>query len=265
MDTVKVRASSIGVFFSCPLRWYITNILKKTLPSTAPAAIGTAVHKSTATYDASRLEDNKARWLTIDDSAEEILQHFADPGEEIDWEGMPLDTAVERAVGVHMRYCGEIAHTHQYTHVENTFDTMSIECEVDTGSIRLDLSGTVDRVFQRDGKFGVADIKTGAAALSQSSGKHKAQLAAYEMLAEENLGILIEESGELIKLQTSSNFKVGVENVSNAREALLGNDDFPGMLMHMARALKSGDFYGNPNSWLCSEKYCPHFSRCIYK
>lgn len=265
MDAFPVRASSIGVFFSCPLRFYVTNIQKNNMPSTAPAAIGTAVHRSTATYDASRLDDNEARWLTIDDSAEEILMHFADPGEEINWEGMPLDTAVERAVGVHMRYCADVAPTHQYTHVENTFDTMPIECDVDGETIRLDLSGTVDRVFQRDSQFGVADLKTGAAALAQNSGKHKAQLAAYEMLAEENLGILCEQSGELIKLQTSANFRVGVESVPNAREALLGNDEFPGMLMHMARALKTGDFYGNPNSWLCSEKYCPHFNKCIYK
>lgn len=265
MDSFPIRSSEISVVFSCPLRYYVQKILGKQMPSTAPAAIGTAVHKSTAAYDESRLDSNKARWLTIDDTAEAILEHFADPGEEINWEDVSMDKAVERAVGVHMRYCTEIAPTHTYTHVENTFDTMPIEVEVDEESIRLELTGTVDRVFQRDGKFGVADLKTGAAACAQSSGKHKAQLGAYELLSEFNLGILIEESGELIKLQTSSNFKVAVQDVSEAREALLGNEEFPGMLYHLARMLKSGDFYCNPNSWLCNKKYCPHYNKCIYK
>lgn len=265
MQSFEISGSMFASFFSCPLRWSKIHLDGQFLPSTAPAAIGTAVHKSTATYDASRLEDNKARWLTIDDSAEEILQHFRDPGDEIDWGDMRLEQAVERAVGVHMRYCADIAPAHTYTHVENTFQAMPIDCTVDEQSIRLDLRGTVDRVFMRDGKYGVADLKTGAAALNQNSGKHKAQLGAYELLAEYNLGILVEESGELIKLQTSANFRVGVDNVSNAREALLGNEEDPGMLIHMARALKSGDFYGNPNSWLCTEKYCPHFNKCIYK
>jgi hypothetical protein len=71
--------------------------------------------------------------------------------------------------------------------------------------------------------------------------------------------------GELILLQTSSNYQTAVLPVPNARLALLGDEHHTGMLTHLARALKSGDFYGNPSSWLCSEKYCPAWNGCIFR
>jgi hypothetical protein len=225
--------------------------------------IGSAVHASTAEFDKSRLAENKARWLTADDTAEILLQYIKDPGQEVDWTGSNIQKAATIALGVHTRYCHEVAPTHTYQHVEETLDDLEIDWE-ELG-IRIILSGTLDRSYIRDGGIGIADLKTGAVACSQSTGKHKAQLGAYELLAEQKLGILITQPGELIQLQTSSNYKVAVQEVHNARIALLGDDHNLGMLSHIARALKSGDYFGNPSSWLCSEKYCPAWNSCIYR
>lgn len=225
--------------------------------------IGTGVHKSTGAYDASRLSENKATWLSIDDAADALMDHLKDPGEEVDWTGVSMSKAAEIALGVHMRYCSEIAPTHTYVAVEETMGDLDVTW--DELGITIVLTGTTDRIYTRDGKLGVADLKTGARACSQTSGKHKAQLGCYELLADQKLGTIIEQPGELILLQTSSNYKAALLSVPNARLALLGDDTHTGMLTHLARALKAGDFWGNPSSWLCSEKYCPAWNTCIYR
>jgi hypothetical protein len=160
-----------------------------------------------------------------------------------------------------------VAPTRDYIAVEQHLDEMTIS--FDDLDIDITLTGTLDRMFQKDGKFGVADLKTGARACSQGSGKHRAQVGVYELMADELLrrdgSGTIELPGEIIQLQTSSEYQVAVAPVVGARTLLLGDDQNTGMIAHIARALKSGDFWGNPSSWLCSEKYCPAWTTCFYK
>jgi len=263
MDNYHVRASSISGFFSCPSRWAAAQLEGRTTPSSPPAVIGSAVHASTAVYDESRLDPNKARHLTADDSAEALMQYLKDPGQEVDWSTMNPKKAVTVALGAHTRYCMDIAPLYTYTAVEETLDDLEIEWEEE--GISITLTGTLDRLYTIDGKKGVADVKTGATACSQTTGKHKAQLGCYELLAEHKLGEQIELPGQLLQLQTSSNYKVGTAAVNNARIALLGDEHNTGMLTHIARALKTGDFWGNPTSWLCSQRYCANWDFCIYR
>ena len=42
-------------------------------------------------------------------------------------------------------------------------------------------------------------------------------------------------------------------------ERLVGTEEQPGLLQMAARMIRSGDFYGNPKSQTCTEKYCPVF------
>jgi len=230
------------------------------LPSSPPATIGTAVHKSTGVFDQAKLD---GEIVTADDAAEVCLAHIKDPGEDVDWTGVSIKKAAEVALGVHTRYCKDIAPIHDYLAIEQTMD--ELELVWDDLGIKLILTGTLDRLFAKGEEIGVADLKTGARACSQTSGKHKAQVGAYELLAEKKTGMMVTMPGELIQLQTSSNYRAAVHPVVNARVALLGDDNHAGILTHMAKSLKSGDFLGNPSSWLCSPKYCPAWERCIYK
>jgi hypothetical protein len=263
-DHYYVRASSFARFFDCPKSWFEQNVLGNRMPSSAPATIGTAVHKSTAVFDEARRIDDP---ITPDDAAEVLMQHLADPGEEVDWAGTSLRKATTIALGVHARYCSDVAPTRDYIAVEQHLDEMTIS--FDDLDIDITLTGTLDRMFQKDGKFGVADLKTGARACSQGSGKHRAQVGVYELMADELLrrdgSGTIELPGEIIQLQTSSEYQVAVAPVVGARTLLLGDDQNTGMIAHIARALKTGDFWGNPSSWLCSEKYCPAWTTCFYK
>ena len=261
MESYRIRASSIAAFFDCPARWAAQNLDGMRMPSTPPAVIGSAVHASTAAYDGSRLEGKP---ITADDAAEVLMQHLADPGEEVDWQGVSLGDAAKVALGVHSRYCSEIAPIKNYLLVEATMDTLPVVFD-DIG-VTLELTGTLDRLYSGPaGTLGVADIKTGARVIGSNAGKHKAQVGVYELLAQEKTGKLIEAPGELIQLQTSSNYGVNVEPMLNCTLSLLGDDNRTGLLTHLARALKSGDFWGNSSTWLCSEKFCPAWRDCIYR
>lgn len=52
---------------------------------------------------------------------------------------------------------------------------------------------------------------------------------------------------------------------TGARELLVGTEDQPGLLQIAARMIRSGDFYGNPKSQTCNEKYCPVFNECRWR
>lgn len=54
-DAYRVRASSWGSLFDCAFRWEGVNLLGITSPSSPRALLGTAIHASTAEFDAARV------------------------------------------------------------------------------------------------------------------------------------------------------------------------------------------------------------------
>lgn len=258
-EIIQVRASSIGSFFDCPLRWAEIILYGNSLPSTAPSAIGSAVHASTATFDQHAADGDPISAL---DAAEVAVNYIKVPEEEVNWGDVSIRKAVERALGVHSRYCADISPNMEYTLIEKTFDPLQIEIN---DNITIELTGTGDRIYTKKNEYGVSDVKTGMRAMSMNSGKHKAQVGVYSLLAEHTLDIPITLPETLIALQTSTNYQAGLLVVDGAREALLGTDDSIGLLQCMGTMLKEGLFYGNPQSWLCSEKFCPKFKTCNFK
>ena len=268
-EIFKVRSSSFGSFFDCPLRWAEVNLYGNSLPSTAPAAIGSAVHESTAAFDQHAADGDP---ISVIDAAEVAVNYIRQPEEEVNWGDVSRDKAVERALGVHTRYCNEIAPKMTYEVIEKTLDPLLVDVNDD---VTIELTGTLDRVYTMMTEttaddyplkeYGVSDVKTGMRAMSMNSGKHKAQVGVYSLLAENTLHIPITLPETLIALQTSTNYEAGLLVVGNAREALLGTDESIGLLQCMGTMLKEGLFYGNPQSWLCSEKFCPKFKTCNFK
>ena len=262
-QTVHMRASSIAAFFDCPLRWASIHLFDvPALPSTAPAAIGTACHAGTAAYDQARLDGNP---IKPDDAAGVVVDSLRNPEEDVDWGKVTPKEAERRALGVLTRYCSDVAPQIQYESVEQTLEMLVVEFH--DYDVEIQLTGTLDRIYldSNQNALGVLDIKTGARVCSQKPGKHKAQLATYELLAEHSTGRAITLPGKIGQLQTSSEYKVDVVDVPDTRLSLLGTDDQPGLLEHAARMFQTGDFFGNSSSWLCSDKYCPVFNNCIFR
>lgn len=231
------------------------------MASSPPAAIGTAVHASTAAFDRAVLEGNA---LSIDETAGVAVDSIMQPSEEVDWVGSKKEKAVETAIRVHQTYCIEIAPTQNYTQVETTMDSLLIDMG---DGITFELTGTLDRIREEGGLYGVADVKTGIRAVAADGAvivnKHLPQLGEYVLLAEAKFGPMLLDP-VIIGLHTGGQGRAGIGEIKGAKTALVGDGVRPGILHYISQYFKSGLFPPNPGSLLCSAKYCPYHQQCLY-
>lgn len=263
MQNIQIRASSLGELFDCPARWEARHLLKMRLPTSGAARLGTAVHAGASLFDQSRLEDNP---LSADDCAGAVVDVLYGKDEEVDWEDSTPKEAEKIAVPLHKLYCEKIAPKQEYVAVEALCDNLAIT------DIGITLTGTVDRIRVTPDGLGIADIKTGKTAVS-ADGKvktqgHAAQIAVYELLASHALDQPMSAPAQIIGLQvakTAAGRRAATGEILHACEILVDDEEHPGLLRHAARLVHSGDFYGNPRSMLCNEKFCPAFQVCRWR
>ena len=265
IEVVTVRASALPDFLDCPARAEATHLRGMRMPTNGKALLGQAVHKSTAVYDQARIDGSG---ITMDEAAGAAVDAIHHPNDEVVLEDdMSAQDLEGIALALHGRYCLEIAPTQEYAAVEVTCERLEIT------DIGLALTGTTDRVRKVNGGHGIADLKSGKAAVgadgSVKTQGHAYQLGVYELLADKASGLPITEPAKIIGLQTGKTARgqrVGVSHdVVGAREVLIGDADQPGVLETVAHMIHAGIFPGNPRSMLCHERYCPIFSTCKYR
>lgn len=261
---ISIRASSLAELFDCPARWEAKNLLGMRMPSSGAARLGTAIHAGTAAYDQAKLDGSP---INPDDAAGELVKTLHDTEEEVDWDEARPQDAERIGLALLTRYCAEIAPHQDYVAVELTCERMEVS------DLDIALTGTTDRVRRTAvGELGIADLKSGARAVGAdgtvNTAGHGAQMGVYEILAQHALGEPITAPAQIVGLQTGKTAaaqRVGTGEILDARAALVGADDSPGLLQHASRLLHSGTFYGNPKSVLCSAKYCPRHPTCKFK
>lgn len=261
---IPIRASSLAELFDCPARWEAKHILGMRGPRSAAAQLGTAVHAGTALFDQSHLPGGTP--LSADDAAGAVVDAIHKPEEEVDWEETAPRDAERIALALHTRYCGEIAPQQVYRGVE-------VKCEsLELPDLGIALTGTTDRVHEVGGSLGITDLKTGGRAVGADGRAvtqgHAVQLGVYELLAEHAMGLHITAPAQIVGMNTGKTpaaQRVGTGEVPNARAALIGTEESPGLLEHASRLIHSGSFYGNSKSFLCSAKYCPRHPVCTFK
>lgn len=261
---VFIRASSLSTLFDCAHRWEAEHLLGMRGPRSAPAQLGTAVHAGTALFDASRLPG--ATPITADDAADAVVKAINEPEEDVAWTDMTPRSAEKIALALHTKYCADVAPKQTYLGVE-------VRCEkLELPELGIALTGTNDRVRVVKGVGnGITDLKTGKRAVGADgkpeTKKHAIQLGVYELLAEHVLGIPIDAPAQIVGMntgETPATQRVGVGEVARARDLLVGTEDEPGFLQAAARIVSSGDFPANPNSFLCSPKFCPRYASCRF-
>lgn len=262
MEMISIRASSLAELFDCPARWAAKHLEHKRLPASGAARLGTAVHASTAVFDQARLDGSP---VTADDAASALVEAIHNPDEDVDWEEVNPKDAERIGLGLHAKYCAEIAPLQDYIGVEVACEKLEI---TDFGIV---LTGTTDRIRRLpDGRLGIADLKTGGRAVG-SDGRavtngHGPQMGVYELLAQESIGQRITAPAQIIGLQTAKTTqRVGFGEIENPRAALIGTATAPGLLEHASRLVHSGSFYGNGKSVLCSANYCPAHPTCKFR
>ena len=263
-DLVQVRASGLSDLFDCPARWYAKNIEERFMPSSPSAQLGTAVHAGTAFFDDMAIRGTP---VSIDDTVGAVVDALHDESRDVDWGDESPDKLEPVATSLVRLYCEEIAPTMTYVAVEAKCPELTLD------DLGITLTGSTDRIRRdQDGKLGICDIKTGKTAVAADgtvkTQGHAAQMAVYELLAGEAIGTPMTAPAIIIGLQSAKTAKgrrCGIGSITGAVDLLLGTDDQPGLLQMAGKMLKSGTFYGNARSSLCSEKYCPVYNTCFWR
>lgn len=264
-----IRASSWPSLFDCGHRWYWQNIVGLKNPSSGAAALGTAVHAGTATFDSARMLNDSS--VSVTDAVDMARDNLAHPEYEVAWDDdMTPVEADSFAIKLTTRYCNEIAPLRTYSAVELEYEALDIATE--HGVVRV--TGTTDRVrVLDDGRCGISDIKTGGRATEKApdgsrravTKGHQLQLGIYTLMAEQASGARMEAPAEIIGLQTTKEAPCGTDEIADVKTPLLGTEEHPGLIEIAARMLRDGIFPPNPKSMLCSNKYCPAYAaHCRY-
>jgi hypothetical protein len=264
MSEIRVRASSWGSLFDCAHRWEGEHILGMRKPSGFRAQLGTAVHAGTAAYDQANLDGAP---ISIDDAAGVFVEKLHNPEQEIDYSQDDLKPREGEAIGLKLlaRYCSQIAPHMDYQSVEMALEPLVIDCG---NGILVRLTGTMDRarVARVDGRKIIPDIKTGARVIANgevNTQGRAAQLGAYQLMSENTDGEPT-DGAQIIALQTTASANVGVSRIFDAKRVMVGTETQKGLIEYAAVMFQTGLFYPNPQSQLCSPKYCARWNTCMY-
>lgn len=264
MSMLTVRASSWGSLFDCAHRWEGEHILGMRKPSGLRAQLGTAIHASTAAFDAARLA-NEA--MSINDAADVLVKTLQEPEHDVDYNQDDLTVREAEVIGLtlHTKYCSLIAPQMEYLSVEMPLNPLEIDCG---GGTIIRLTGTMDRArtFKAEGGNGINDIKTGARVISNgvvSVQARSPQLGTYQLMSEQTTGEPT-VGAQITGLQTTKSANVGVSRVFDAKKIMLGDENHKGLIEFAAAMFRAGLFPPNPQSQLCSPKYCARWATCIY-
>jgi len=265
MEIVTVRASSWGSLFNCAYAWEGVHLLGIKSPSSPRALLGTAIHASTAAFDSARITGLK---LSAFDAAEHLVQILRHPKFDVDWRNSDLTPNEAEVAGLtlHTRYCTEISPRYEFVAVELETRPMDIDCG---NGVTVRLTGTLDRarVRRQQEGVGIADVKTGGAAVTDGVAKtkgHAPQIGTYELLYEHTTGEPITAPAEIIGLKTRGKPETGTGEIIGAKQLMIGTEHYPGLIEFAADMFRTGLFPPNPQSHLCCAKYCPRWAACPY-
>jgi hypothetical protein len=268
---VRVRASSWGALFDCAHRWEGIHLLGMRGKAGGRLRLGQALHASTAVYDQARVAGEA---ITPDDAAGALVDelHREDDEEPVDWSDLPRREAERIGLTLHTQYCTSISPRYEYRAVELQLEPLDVR--VDAADVTVRLTGTMDRgrVVADQNRLTIGDLKSGQRAVGADGRAvtqgHHIQLGVYDLAAEHTLGEETSHAGEVVGLQASSKPRVGVGHIDDVRTPLVGTEDQPGLIEMAAQMFRSGSFYPNPKSVLCSPDYCPRHRQaggdCIF-
>ncbi|WP_292921018.1 PD-(D/E)XK nuclease family protein [Nitrosomonas sp.] len=265
--TLKVRASSWAGLFDCAYRWEGIHLLGMKNVVGLRAALGTAIHAGSAVFDQAVLDGDE---ITASDAAGVFVDKLRDPENEYDRNKDDLTFGEAESIGISLltKYCKEVSPNYNFVAVEMETKPLDIDCG---GGTVIRLTGTMDRArIKKDGNggVGIADLKSGSASVQKGvavTKGHGAQIGTYELLYEHTTGMSITSEAEIIGLKTKGKAEIATGTLSNAKRIMVGTEDSPGLIEFAADMFRSGRFYPNPKSLLCSEKYCPRWDKCVFK
>lgn len=263
-SVTSVRASSWGALFDCAHKWEGEHLLGMRKPGGLRAQLGTAIHASTAAFDQGRIDGGL---VSVNDAAGVFVDTLRNPNREIDFSQDELTINEAERIGLllHTKYCLDLSPQFNFRSVEMTLEPLNIDCG---GNLIVRLTGTMDRARVAETSDGavIPDIKSGARVIENGAAVIKgrsAQLGTYQLMFENTVNERT-AGAQVLALQTSGKPAVAASKVFDARRVMVGTDDQPGLIEFAADMFRTGLFPPNPQSILCSPKYCARWSTCNF-
>ena len=261
--TIIVRASGLGEYADCARRWAAVNMtieLKQAGHDIHPrvngiaAAIGSAVHAGAAIALAEKARTGTLPPITVaTDAGRDALRDNTAEGVEYDETAGNRSQAVTQVIRMTSAYHAGVA-----PFVNPILVERRLEAEALPGIV---LSGQADVVAREPGR--VRDLKTG-----KTRGNHRCQIGAYSLLARTHGSDIVDAAEDFVpRVALSRPQPDPTTHIHRVAECETAAD---AMLRHIARAVQdfrsgagltpAGDpwhFPANPNSKLCSARWCP--------
>ena len=123
-----VRASSWGSLFDCAHKWEGEHLLGMRKASGLRAQLGTAIHASTAQFDAGRLPGGNP--LTVDETAGAFVDALHNPDRDVDFsqDDLTLKEAEKIGLKLHSLYCLDLSPQFMFKSVEQQLAPLDIDC-----------------------------------------------------------------------------------------------------------------------------------------
>ena len=230
MQTITVRASSWGALFDCAFKWEGVHP-EDAQPFVPRALLGTAIHASTAAFDAARVNGEP---ISAYDASEPLVHTLQQPEFEVDWRGSDISPREAESTGLtlHTKYCNDISPHFDLVAVELTTKPLEIDCG---GGVIVRLTGQLDRArIKRDSHgVGIADVKTGGAAVNQgvanqgpqSPDRHlRTALRAHHRRCDHRAG------RDHRPEDLAGKPEAAVGEIVGARQVMAGTDEHPGLI-----------------------------------
>lgn len=264
--SLTVRASSWPGLFDCAYKWEGIHLLGMRNTVGLRAALGTAIHAGTAAFDQGRLDDSD---VSIIDATGVMIDKLRDPENEFDHGKDDITMKEAEFIGISLvsEYCAKWSPKYNFVAIEMDTKPLDIDCG---NGVVIRLKGTLDRARIKKTSMGVgiADLKSGGNSVQNGAAVtkgHVAQIGTYELLFEHTTGEQITSEAEIIGLKTKGKAEIATGVIGNAKQIMVGDENNKGLIEFAANMFRTGMFYPNPKSTLCSEKYCPRWKKCIFK
>lgn len=276
---IWIRASSLSTLFDCPERWAAQHpqLGAMRMPSSAASAIGTAVHAGCEVYDMARLIRVRP---SLGDALDAAVEKIDKPEYEVIWDDFNQRQAKSIATQLVQSYCTAFSSRFEFDAIEMDMDYLDV---VAANGLKIRFTGKIDRRrvlrFKAVGdqpartRRGICDIKTGKKVILgdgsvnvQVSG---AQMAVYELLelmSTNTLGKSDMLPVMIFAFPTVGKNQPAVSEIKEPPHRLLtGDADHKGAIDIAADMIKSGNYYGNARSMLCTPRYCPKHGNCRWQ
>ncbi len=281
LPDIIIRASSFSTLLDCPERWCAQHpqLGNMRMPSGAPSIMGSGVHAGTAVYDNQRM-------IRVPPSVEQAIQVATDfvrnPEEDVIWDDFRQNEAIDIVARLTQNYCINFASRWHFDAVELPMDHWDV---VAANGLVIRFTGHIDRrrvewdevpgndgkLFRRERK-GICDLKTGKRVMradgtvnTQVSGAQMAQYELLELLSTKTLGKEEMLPAMIFAFPTSGKLKPAAATIDRPHRLFIGDAHNKGAIDIAADIIKSGNYWGNARSILCSPKYCPKHGKCRWQ